>query len=304
MTKQYHIPVMLHDALDGLLLKPGGIYVDLTFGGGGHSISLLKRLKEGALWAFDQDPDALLEAKKIEDPRFHFIRANFRFFAPILRSLGVDRVDGILVDLGTSSHQLNQANRGFAARLDGTLDMRMHATGELTASKVVNSFSQQQLVKIFQDYSDITNSKRLAREIVQARQIQPIHTTAQLREAIHSCLPPYRDYQYLAKVFQALRIAVNDEIQALEAMMADVPNMLNPRGRWVVISYHSGEDRVVKRFIQYGNKTGKPKKDFYGNLIRPLEPVYRKVLKPTQEEIKLNNSARSARMRIATPTIF
>lgn len=300
MSSDYHhTPVLLRESLAHLAIQPEGTYVDLTFGGGGHARHILDQLKGGSLWAFDQDEAARREAEKINDPRFHFIQGNFRFFTPFLRAQGITQVDGILADLGISSHQLDQEKRGFAARLEGPLDMRMYQGAEETAADLLNKSSLAELTHIFRLYSDIRNAYKLAQTLIARRKMGKITTTQELVHAIENCILPKRRYQYLAKVFQALRIAVNDEMGALEEMLQQLPNLLAPNGRVVILSYHSGEDRLVKRFFQYGNIEGKPQKDFYGNLSRPLRPLQRQVGKPTEEEITRNNRARSARLRAA-----
>ncbi len=293
----YHEPVMLAESIAALDIKPNGIYVDLTFGGGGHAKAILQRLKGGQVWAFDQDSDAIEEAKKIEDERLFFIRGNFRFFKHFLHFHNIRKVDGIFADLGVSSHQLNSASRGFAARLDGPLDMRMHQQGSLTAAEILNTYQLRKLQEIFSHYGDIRYAHRVAKEIVAARKVAPLSTIAELKEVLRPSVPRHREYKFYAKVFQALRIAVNDEEGALAALLSQVACMLNPLGRFVVLTYHSGEDRLVKNFIKSGNIAGKVTQDLYGHIIRPLAPLYRKVLRPNAEEIKANNRARSARMR-------
>ncbi len=300
MENSYHIPVFLDEVLEGLALKEDGRYLDLTFGGGGHSKEILKHLKGGTLWAFDQDPDTLKEAKKIEDPRFNFVQANFRALYQILFFHKVLPFDGVLLDLGVSSHQLNTEKRGFAARLSGPLDMRMDPSIEKKATDFLATYTKEELASIFWRYSDIKNGKKLAQTLVDYRKNHPLERTQDLCKAIAPCLPPKRPYQYTAKVFQALRILVNDELNALGDMLEVLPKIIKPGGRLVAISYHSGEDRLVKRFIAYGNRDGRVKKDFYGHLIRPFEPIGKKVARPREKEIEANNRARSARLRIAT----
>ncbi len=295
----YHIPVLPHEAIARLAIRPGGTYVDLTFGGGGHTRLLLEQLAGGQLWAFDQDDDARLEAEKIDDPRFHFIQGNFRFFGRLLRAEGIQQVDGILADLGVSSHQLDQKERGFSTRFEGPLDMRMYPGNPRSAADLLHTLSRKGLTHIFRTYADIKNAEKLAAKIIAGRRIRPVRTTQALLEVIADCGPRIQRYQYSAKVFQALRIAVNDERGALEEMLEQLPGMLASHGRVVIISYHSGEDRLVKRFFQYGNVAGKAEKDFYGNLMRPLEPLHRRVGKASQQEVMRNSRARSARIRDA-----
>ena len=296
----YHQPVMLAESMEGLNIKPDGVYVDLTFGGGGHAKAILQRLEKGVLFAFDQDPDAKIEAAKITDPRFFFIQGNFRFFAHFLRANQIEQVDGILADLGTSSHQLDSSERGFAARLEGPLDMRMHQEGDLTAAMILNTYTPLQLLHIFKTHGDIKRAKHLVSQIIKWRDQDPFRMISDLKKSVEPCLPKGRDYKYLAKVFQALRIVVNDEMGALYATLDQIPPMLAPEGRLVVIAYHSGEDRPVKHFIKTGNVDGHLTKDFYGNITRPLVPLHSKTLVPTAEELQHNNRARSARMRVAT----
>ncbi|MGB0356861.1 MAG: 16S rRNA (cytosine(1402)-N(4))-methyltransferase RsmH [Cytophagales bacterium] len=296
----YHKPVMLEEAIRELNIKPNGIYIDLTFGGGGHTKEILKRLKKGSVIAFDLDPDAKSEALKIQDNRFSFVQGNFRFFAQFLRANHIKKVDGILADLGLSSHQLDSQQRGFAARLDGPLDMRMHQEEGLTAATLLNTYTFPQLVQIFKTYGNINHAKRLATHIITRRDKNIFQSVVDLRKAISPCIPKRREYKFFAKTFQALRIAVNDEQHALHEALEQIPYFLAPKGRFVALAYHSGEDRPIKNFIKTGNVKGNLLKDFYGNIIRPLMPIHRKALVPTQKEIMQNNRARSAQMRVAT----
>lgn len=295
---EYHIPVMLKECVSGLNIKPNGIYVDVTFGGGGHSRAILKELNsEGRLIAFDQDPDALENA--IEDKRFVLLNQNFRFLKNNLRFLGIQKVDGVLADLGISSHQIDAAERGFATRFDADLDMRMDQVGELDAKKVINTYSEEQLHKIFGEYGEVKNARNLAKKIVRDRMDGSIETTRDLKKAIETMVPKGRENKYFAQVFQALRIEVNGELEALKAFLEQSADMLNEGGRLVVMSYHSLEDRLVKRFMQMGKFSGKIEKDFYGNPLVPLKMISRKPILANEEEIGRNSRARSAKLRIA-----
>jgi 16S rRNA (cytosine1402-N4)-methyltransferase len=293
----YHIPVMLAPCIEGLAIDPKGIYVDLTFGGGGHSREILKHLKEGHLYGFDQDVDA--EANVPDDPRFTFVQANFRDFKKYLRLYGVTQVDGILADLGISSHQIDEPTRGFSTRFEGDLDMRMSQTGGLSAKEVLNTYEEGRLHKIFGIYGEIKNAKTLAQAVVAERALQPFTTTESFKRLLQKFAPRGKEFKYYAQVFQALRIEVNDEMGALEEMLLQAVEVLKPGGRLVIMSYHSLEDRLVKNFINKGKFQGEVEKDFYGNLIRPLEPVNRKAITADAEEIKTNSRARSAKLRIA-----
>jgi 16S rRNA (cytosine1402-N4)-methyltransferase len=294
----YHKPVLLHESLEGLALQPDGTYVDVTFGGGGHSRAILAQLGEkGKLIAFDQDEDAVANA--IKDPRFILVRQNFRFLKNFLRLHNAIPVNGILADLGVSSHQIDEPGRGFSTRYDGPLDMRMNRSAKLTAEEVINTYDDRRLRNIFREYGDVENAGKLAHVIVDEREKGSIRSIDQLKEAIASCMPRGKEFQYLAKVFQALRIEINGEMEALREMLKQAAEVLAPGGRFVVISYHSLEDRLVKNFFRTGNFEGEPEKDFYGNLQRPLEPVNRKPIVPGDEELEENNRARSAKLRIA-----
>ncbi len=298
MTDQaYHIPVMLHECIDGLAINPNGIYVDLTFGGGGHSKEILKHLDKGHLYGFDQDADA--EANIPNSDKFTFIAANFRDLKRYLRLYGVSQVDGILADLGISSHQIDEPGRGFSTRFDGDLDMRMSSAMSLTAKDVLNTYEEGKLHKIFGIYGEIKNAKTLAQAVVSQRAMDPFSTIEGFKEILKKLAPRGREFKYFAQVFQALRIEVNDELGALEDMLTQTIEVLKPEGRLVVMSYHSLEDRLVKNFIAKGKFQGEVEKDFYGNLIRPLEPVTRKAVTASAEELAVNNRARSAKLRIA-----
>lgn len=293
----YHIPVMLEQCLEGLAINPDGIYVDLTFGGGGHSREILKRLDKGHLYGFDQDGDALGNVP--DDPGFTFVQANFRDLKRYLRLYKVREVDGILADLGVSSHQIDEPARGFSTRFDGDLDMRMDTSGELTARNILNGYAESELHRIFGMYGEVRNAKTLAQAIASERVNRPINTIAAFRETLKKSAPRGKEFKYFAQVFQALRIAVNDEMGALEDMLPQATEILKPGGRLVVMSYHSLEDRLVKNFMAKGKLQGEVEKDFYGNIIRPLEPVVRKAIKAGAEEVALNSRARSAKLRIA-----
>ncbi|MCS4434069.1 16S rRNA (cytosine(1402)-N(4))-methyltransferase RsmH [Aquiflexum gelatinilyticum] len=293
----YHIPVMLGPCIEGLAINPNGIYIDLTFGGGGHSKEILKHLEKGHLYGFDQDVDA--EENIPEDDRFSFIQANFRDFRKYLRLYGVNQVDGILADLGISSHQIDEPKRGFSTRFEGELDMRMSSGMDISAKDVLNTYEEGKLHKIFGIYGEIKNAKTLAQAVVSQRAAAQFETTADFKALLQKYAPRGKEFKYFAQVFQALRIEVNDEMGALEDMLKQTVDALKPGGRLVIMSYHSLEDRLVKNFINKGKFQGEVEKDFYGNLIRPLEPIHRKALIADEEEIQRNNRARSAKLRIA-----
>jgi len=299
MCMEYHQPVMLQECLAALNIKPDGVYIDLTFGGGGHSSAILNHLGKGKLFVFDQDPDAKANATALNDDRLVFIPSNFRYFSKYLRMYHVKAVDGILADLGVSSHQIDAPERGFSTRFDAHLDMRMDQKGKLTAANILNEYNQEELMIMFSNYAEIRNSRTLAAEIVTSRKNSPIRTSAQLKEIILPLAKRGKENQYLARVYQALRIAVNDELAALRDMLSQTTDVLSVGGRLVVMSYHSLEDRLVKYYINTGSFSGKREKDFYGNLIRPLEPVNRKPITASMDEIAANNRARSAKLRIA-----
>jgi 16S rRNA (cytosine1402-N4)-methyltransferase len=294
----YHQPVMLQESLDALAIDPAGVYVDLTFGGGGHSAAIVRHLTTGHLYGFDQDRDAEQESRKLQEANFTFVRANFRFLKKFLRFYGVTAVDGILADLGVSSHQFNTAERGFSTRFDGPLDMRMDPDAPKTAREVVNTYSEGDLHRLFGMYGEVKNARTLAATLVAQRAGREISTIGELKEAIKPCIARGKENKYLAQVFQALRIEVNDEMKALEEMLAQAAEVLRPGGRLVVLSYHSLEDRLVKNFINKGKFFGEVEKDLYGNELKPLEAVTRKALVPSEEELIQNNRARSAKLRI------
>lgn len=290
---------MLAECIDGLNIRPDGVYVDVTFGGGGHSRAILERLgDEGRLYAFDRDSDAL--ANSIDDPRFCLIHENFKHLKSFLRLHGVRRIDGLLADLGISSHQIDAAERGFSTRFDGPLDLRMDRREGATAADLVNNADEKELATIFRLYGELQNASSLAHAIIVARALNPITTTSELCDAVGSLLPRGRENKVLAMLFQALRIEVNGELEALRQMLSQAVEILNPEGRICIMSYHSLEDRLVKNFFRTGNFEGDVQKDFYGNLIAPLVPVTRKPITASEAELQQNNRARSAKLRIAT----
>ncbi|MBO4600241.1 MAG: 16S rRNA (cytosine(1402)-N(4))-methyltransferase RsmH [Bacteroidales bacterium] len=294
----YHLPVMLNECIEGLNLRSDGTYVDATFGGGGHSRAIMSHLGEGGrLVAFDQDADALKNA--LDDARFTLIHENFRYLKSFLRLNGVRSVDGILADLGVSSHQFDVAERGFSTRYEGALDLRMDQRQELTARDIVNGADEEELAKLLRLYGELPNAYQMAKAIVAARANRSIETTFDLREAVSRHLPRGMENKYLAMLFQALRIEVNGELDALKALLQQSVELLKVGGRIVVMSYHSLEDRLVKNFFKTGNFEGVLKKDFYGNPIVPLKMVTRKAVTASEEELQLNNRARSAKLRVA-----
>ncbi len=293
------MPVLLEASVDGLNIKESGVYVDLTFGGGGHSSEILKRLNTGKLYAFDQDPDAEKNAIHLEDERFTFVPANFRFLKRYLRLYGITHVDGILADLGVSSHQFDEVERGFSFRGDSALDMRMDQHSELTAAKVLTSYNEKDLQNMFSAYGEVRNARNLSQAIVKQRVIQPINTTGELLEILKQVAPKGKEMKYFAQVFQALRIEVNDEIAVVEDMLKQSADVLSEGGRLVVISYHSLEDRLVKNYMQKGALKGDAEKDLYGNDLKPFDIINRKPIVPDEDEVGQNSRARSAKLRIA-----
>ncbi|WP_343748520.1 16S rRNA (cytosine(1402)-N(4))-methyltransferase RsmH [Fluviicola sp.] len=294
----YHVPVMLQECLDGLAINPDGVYVDVTFGGGGHSRAIFEKLSpEGKLIVFDQDPDA--RANAWEAPNFHFVAANFAFLKNHLRVLGIPAVDGILADLGVSSHQFDDAKRGFSIRSNEALDMRMSQAGDFTAAKIVQTYDEEQLAAIFRKYGELDHPYKTAVELVKARNKSKIKTTGELMEALMPVAPKFKDHKFFAQVFQALRIEVNQEMEVLEKFLLQTAEVLKPDGRLVVMSYHSLEDRLVKNLMKRGNLDGSIEKDFFGKVLKPFEEVNRKPILPTEEEIQRNSRARSAKLRIA-----
>lgn len=293
----YHRPVLLAESIAGLNIKDGGKYVDATYGGGGHTKAILEKLENGRVIAFDQDRDALENINS--DSRLTIIHSNFCFIKVRLEELGISKVDGILADLGISSHQIDTPERGFSTRFDAPLDMRMNSDATRTAADIINTYPAGKLQKMFSLYGEITNAAHLARVLETARTIRPIRTTSELREAIKSCTPPQSTNKYLAQVFQSLRIELNEEVETLKDLLRQSESLLNPGGRLVVISYHSLEDRLVKNFMRTGNFEGVPQKNMYGHDLRPFEPITKKPTVPGEKEIEENNRARSAKMRIA-----
>jgi 16S rRNA (cytosine1402-N4)-methyltransferase len=293
----YHSPVLLNECIEGLNIKPTGTYVDVTFGGGGHSKEIMKHLDGGKLFAFDQDADAY--ENNLQQDGFKLIDANFRYLRNFLRMEGIKKVDGILADLGVSSHQFDVAERGFSTRFEGELDMRMNPKSDLSAKEIINDYSEENLANVLYKYGELKNSRRIAKEIVRARQVEKINTTTELIVVVAKIVPEKYRNQFLARIFQAIRIEVNDEIVALEEMLLSAVNMLSPGGRLVVLSYHSLEDRLVKNLMKKGNLEGNAEKDFFGNPIKDLKEINRKVIVATADEVKQNSRARSAKLRIA-----
>ena len=296
--QEYHIPALLHETVDGLNIKPDGIYVDVTFGGGGHSKEILNRLgAKGRLFGFDQDLDAIKNT--VDDKRFTFVRSNFRFLKNFLRYHNVEKVDGVLADLGVSSHHFDEAERGFSFRFDGPLDMRMNTASKLTAAKVLNTYTEEQLADVFYLYGELHNSRKIARTIVQSRAKESIEQIFQLIEILKPYFGREKEKKDMARVFQALRIEVNKEMEVLRELLEQCVEVLNPGGRISVLTYHSLEDRLVKNFFRSGNFEGKLEKDFYGNVIAPLKPVNNKVIVADEAEVERNPRARSAKLRVA-----
>jgi 16S rRNA (cytosine1402-N4)-methyltransferase len=294
---EYHVPVMLQACMDGLAIKPNGIYVDVTFGGGGHSKEIIKHLKKGKLYGFDQDEDA--EQNIPEDPRFIFVRSNFRYLSNFLKYHGETQVDGILADLGVSSHHFDDNERGFSFRFDeGALDMRMNQKAGLKASDLVNTYSEEKLANIFYQYGELKNSRKIASALVRARSEQSIETVADFLEVIRPFFFREKEKKDMARVFQALRIEVNQEMQALEELLLQSLDALKPGGRMVVMTYHSLEDRLVKNFFKTGNFEGKSEQDFYGNFLTPFKLINNKVIIADEQEQVLNPRSRSAKLRI------
>jgi len=299
MAEEYHVPVLFDKCIEGLDIKKDGIYVDVTFGGGGHSRGIISQLGEkGKLFAFDQDKDAINNA--IDDPRFELINVNFKHIKNYLRLHGVKKVDGILADLGVSSHQFDVAERGFSTRFDGRLDMRMNQSAPLSAFEVVNEYELEDLTRILRDYGELKNAWKVANKIVDSREENTIVTNDDLKNLTIGLAPRNRENRFFAQLFQAIRIEVNNEMDVLKSFLEASKEVLNPGGRLVVISYHSLEDRLVKRYIKTGLFHGEPEKDFYGNIDVPFKAVNRKVIIPDEEEIARNSRARSAKLRVAT----
>jgi 16S rRNA (cytosine1402-N4)-methyltransferase len=293
----YHLPALLNESIAGLNLRPDGIYVDVTFGGGGHSRAILEKLTSGRLVAFDQDSDAA--ANVINDERFTLLGQNFRYLKNNLRYIGIDSIDGLIADLGVSFHQFDQQERGFSFRGDAELDMRMNRQSPVRASDILRTYEEEKLADIFYNYGELTTSRRLAAAIVKARAAKPVTTVSDLAAALSGLVPPREENKFWARLFQSLRIEVNGELDALKEMLSQALQVVKPGGRMAVITYHSLEDRLVKNFFRSGNFEGESEKDFYGNVSAPLRAVNRKVIVPSEEEIKNNSRARSARLRIA-----
>jgi 16S rRNA (cytosine1402-N4)-methyltransferase len=301
MNPDYHIPVLLKSSVDGLNIKPDGIYADLTFGGGGHSSEILKLLnQDGRLLSFDQDKAALNNA--FDQKNFQLVYGNFRYLKNYLKYYDALPVDGILADLGVSSHHFNEEDRGFSFRYDAPLDMRMNQKNGLTAKEVINNYTEEQLLNIFWEYGEIKNARKLVSTIIAHRSNKSINTTKELSDIAETCAKKHQEHKYFAKVFQAIRIEVNQELEVLKDMLLQTSKVLKPGGRLVIITYHSLEDRLVKNFIKKGKFSGQLEKDFYGNLKRPFQEVNRKVIIPDEEEMELNPRSRSAKLRIAERT--
>ena len=297
MTMEYHNPVLLKETVDGLNIMPNGVYVDVTFGGGGHSKEILKRLDvHGKLYAFDQDKDALLNS--LDDNRFTLIHENFRYMKRFLRFHGVKKVDGILADFGVSSHQFDVPERGFSTRFEANLDMRMNQESKLSAFHVINEYDEEALRQVFLQYGELRAAPAMAKLIVEHRKTDPIITSDQLKLVLKKFLPPRHENKVLAQIYQAIRIEVNQEIEALKEFLEQTPELLNKGGRLSFISYHSLEDRLVKRFIRNGLFEGEPERDMYGNFEVPLKKVNGLIV-PSEKEIKINSRARSSKLRIA-----
>ena len=304
MSTDYHIPVLLNETIEALNIKSDGIYIDITFGGGGHSKEILSKLITGKLIAFDQDTEAEENAQKLADElkndnKFLFVKSNFGYIKNFLTYYNINKVDGILADLGVSSHQFDTAERGFSYRFEGDLDMRMNQKSSLTANKVLNTYSKESLLKIFRNFGEIKSAFKLANVIVNQRETKEILTVDDLKEAVKSITPKHGEFKFWAKIFQALRIEVNHEMEALTDFLKSSSEIIKTDGRLVVITYHSLEDRPVKNYIKTGNVEGEQKKDFYGNIKAPFYQVNRKVIIPSDAEIEQNNRARSAKLRIA-----
>jgi 16S rRNA (cytosine1402-N4)-methyltransferase len=299
-TTQYHAPVMLPECLNGLAIRPEGTYVDVTFGGGGHARAILEQLTTGRLLVFDQDADAAANAVPLKsDSRFTFIAANFRHLKRYLRLYKAEKVDGILADLGVSSHQFDTAERGFSTRFEAQLDMRMNQQGERNARQILNEYSAAELQSVLGRYGEVHNARTVAEAIFSARHSAPIDTVNDLKAVVERYAPRHRENKYFAQIFQALRIEVNEEMAVLEEFLLQTPEVLAPGGRLVVMSYHSLEDRLVKNFINKGKLEGEVEKDFYGNEIKPLQALTRKPIEASAHEIERNPRARSAKLRIA-----
>ena len=301
MNREYHIPALLHQTVDGLNIKPDGIYVDATFGGGGHSFEILNRLTTGKLIAFDQDADAQKNA--FDNENFVLFHGNFSFIKNFLNYINIDKIDGIVADLGLSTHHIDVPERGFSFRFDAPLDMRMNVNQIFDAKELVNTYSENDLKMIFRNYGDLKNAYKLSTAIVKSRKLKEISTTFELVDILKNYLPRHKEHKFLAKIFQAIRIEVNNELDVLRKLLEIIPEILKDEGRVAIISYHSLEDKLVKNFFRTGNFAGIRETDMYGNVLRTLEPVNRKIIIPTDEEIEQNNRARSAKLRIAKKNI-
>lgn len=294
----YHIPAMLHECIDSLYIQESGIYVDVTFGGGGHSRAIMEKLgSDGHLYSFDQDIDAY--ANRIEDERFTFVHSNFRYLKNFLRYYGVEKVDGILGDLGVSFHHFDAAERGFSFRADAPLDMRMNQSAQLDATEIINTYDEAALTHLFSDYGEIRRSQPIVKAIIRARQNQSIKTTGELVEIVRPLINPKQEKKELAQIFQALRIEVNGEMEALRRFLLSTLEVLKPGGRLVILTYHSLEDRMVKNFIKSGNTEGVLQKDFFGRISTPWRQISKGAISPSQDEIELNPRSRSAKLRVA-----
>jgi 16S rRNA (cytosine1402-N4)-methyltransferase len=297
--KDYHVPVMLSECIEGLNIKSDGIYVDATFGGGGHSREVIKKLTAGRLFGVDQDEEARKNAEKLDTGKFTFIDSNFRYLKRFLRMEGVEKLDGLLADLGVSSHQIDVPERGFSTRYDAMLDMRMNRSQDLTAEKIINTYPGRDLQLVLGNYGEIRNARTLADNIIRARIEAPVRTTGELVNILQKFVPANKRNKYYAQVFQALRIEVNDELGALKDLLNQSADLLKSGGRLVIMAYHSLEDRLIKNFINTGSFEGREVKDFYGNSLKPFRAITRKPVMASDDEVRKNNRARSARLRIA-----
>jgi len=298
----YHIPALLQETIDGLSIQPDGIYVDVTFGGGGHAWEIFNRLTTGHLLVFDQDADAKHNAERfqtnLQGRSFTFIEANFRYLEKYLRFHGIKQVDGVIADFGVSFHQFDESSRGFSTRFDGSLDMRMNQGAGRTAAQLLNEIAEKDLIHILSAYGEIKNARTLAQKLISHRGESPFESTDQLKTVALEVAPRGREQKYLAQLYQAIRIEVNEELRVIEEFLEQLPLVLKEGGRFAGITYHSLEDRLVKNFLSSGNTRGRQEKDFYGNILRPFDPVNRKPTIPDEAEIKVNNRARSAKLRI------
>lgn len=295
----YHVPVLLDECVQGLAIRPGGVYVDVTFGGGGHSGAILEKITTGKLFAFDQDADAAANAGAISHPGFRLIKANFRHLRRYLKLHGVQQIDGLLADLGISSHQIDAGHRGFSTRFAADLDMRMDQASELTAQRILNTYPEEQLHRVFGMYGEVKNARTLAAAVAKARFSAPLRTTDELKSVLQKLAPRGKEFKYFAQVFQALRIEVNQELAALEELLPQTAEVIRPGGRLVVMSYHSLEDRLVKNYIRNGKLSGEAEKDVFGHANVPFVAITKKAVEPDAAETARNPRARSAKLRIA-----